>query len=36
MKNHMIEHKKLTGQDLAEETLKHEIFEVVMKAVNEA
>ena len=35
IKNHIIEHKKLTGQSLTEETLTQEILEVIIKTVNE-
>ena len=35
IKNHLIEHRKSTGQGIAEETLIQEILNAVMKAINE-
>jgi hypothetical protein len=35
IKNHIVEHKKLSGQCLTEEILTQEILKVVLKAINE-
>jgi hypothetical protein len=35
IKNHMIEHKRLTGSDLTEEILTQEILKVLTDALNE-
>jgi len=35
IKNHLIEHKKLTGSSLTEESLTQEILKVIIKAINE-
>ena len=35
IKNHIVEHKKLTGQCLTEDILREDILKVVVKAINE-
>ena len=35
IRNHIIEHKKLTGSNLTEEILTQKILKVVIKAINE-
>lgn len=35
IKNHLIEHKKSTGQGIAEETITQEILKAIIKTINE-